>query len=1231
MARRTDSARTEKRLALVLIAVAIMALLSGLALSIPDTLTIQGKLTSLTGTPQTGTFNMTFRIYDVYTGGNVLYTAVNQSVSLDSNGVYDTILEGLSSLNFSNQYYLGIEVMSDGESEPRINLTSSPYSFRANVSEDLNPENVYTVSSLTVISNLSIGTGNESTLIVNTSNINITGAGSLEIIGNISLADRISFRFGQAIDSIASGFLRVTGGLNVTQNLIASGNVSLGSSGNNTLTITTGRLNISSGNIASSGTLGISGTGISYIIGDLGIGTTLPTEKLVVAGNLNVTGIIYQRGSPVQLASTAYKTENLTIDYPNLDLNLLDDWNFANNGSLKLDNSTIIRSSNLRNALSNGTNANFNRLTLGTPLRPGNLSGVVNTTTQFGGEVSGAYNSIVISDTALDDQYVLRENASIVQAGNISFVTGAAGWTDDGTSVRLTTATDSVGIGTASPYNALTVVGSVGVSGSINATSINATRLIINNTLFVNGSRVGIGTSSPGGPLHLFSGSSAVTANANADDLIIEGSGISGISIITPNTEAGRLAFGDPEDDDYFLISGSHGDGTFRFYAGTIEQFRLTSSGAYFNPEANPAPDFRVDGDDSTTAMIFVDASANSLGIKTTTPQYALDVDGNTSIDGSTFIVDDVGNRVGIGTTSPQYLLQVASGTDGRSVNLSNVLYVNGSSGNVGIGTAEPSAPLEINSSSNDVLEVSSSDDHARIAINALGATNIASLKLRSGGTDRFTIGINENAGNSENDLHIYGGAGLSDLMTIQSSGSVGINTTEPQYALQVKGGVNLSNAVYVKNNGNVGIGTSAPQSTLEIWGTGGENTNPLTIRNSAASEDEILLVEVQNGAGRLILRDSSNNNNVDIRADTSETVFNEVGAAQNFRVESDNDDHNFLASGALDMVAVGTNVPNAKLTVENTTGDLLNILHGSTSRMFIGGSGNVGIGTASPAKKLVVIGSVNISNALNVSGTLQAARFVGDGSLLTGVTGAVTAGSKGNFSDLNVSKRLVANGILYVNGSRVGIGTSSPGSSLQIEDVNSPLTAIRTTVGGTTGSSGAIHAAYRSGAVITDGFGPVLTFDIAGGGAAPAEIAGIGGLRSGADTTGDLVFFTNAARNERMRILTGGSVGIGNTIPNATLEVSGTGNFSGTLQAMRFVGDGSLLTGITADSIGAGANGNFTYLNVSKTAIFANGNVGIGQTKPSSKLEVRGTMNVTNGATFFKMDSTGNVVIHLE
>src|SRR3989338_3586467 len=50
-------------------------------------------------------------------------------------------------------------------------------------------------------------------------------------------------------------------------------------------------------------------------------------------------------------------------------------------------------------------------------------------------------------------------------------------------------------------------------------------------------------------------------------------------------------------------------------------------------------------------------------------------------------ILANTDDFVGIGTTSPNYLLQVASGTDGRSVNLSNVLYVNGTSGNVAIGT----------------------------------------------------------------------------------------------------------------------------------------------------------------------------------------------------------------------------------------------------------------------------------------------------------------------------------------------------------------------------------------------------------------------------------------------------------------------------------------------------------------------------------------------------------------
>ena len=64
------------------------------------------------------------------------------------------------------------------------------------------------------------------------------------------------------------------------------------------------------------------------------------------------------------------------------------------------------------------------------------------------------------------------------------------------------------------------------------------------------GGNVGIGTTSPDGRLHVHSGSAgSVTANANADNLIVENSGAGGISILSPNSTAGGLFFGSPGDN----------------------------------------------------------------------------------------------------------------------------------------------------------------------------------------------------------------------------------------------------------------------------------------------------------------------------------------------------------------------------------------------------------------------------------------------------------------------------------------------------------------------------------------------------------------------------------------------------------------------------------------------------------------------------------------------------------
>jgi len=66
-------------------------------------------------------------------------------------------------------------------------------------------------------------------------------------------------------------------------------------------------------------------------------------------------------------------------------------------------------------------------------------------------------------------------------------------------------------------------------------------------------------------------------------------------------------------------------------------------------------------------------------------------------LDVSSNLYVDANGNVGIGTTNPSFLLQIEkNGVDGRSVNLSSVLFVNGSNHNVTIGTLESNANLNL-------------------------------------------------------------------------------------------------------------------------------------------------------------------------------------------------------------------------------------------------------------------------------------------------------------------------------------------------------------------------------------------------------------------------------------------------------------------------------------------------------------------------------------------------------
>ena len=53
---------------------------------------------------------------------------------------------------------------------------------------------------------------------------NIT-ADNIDITGNLTLGEKITFAFGEIIDNLVDGWIRITGNLNVTNNLSVDGNV----------------------------------------------------------------------------------------------------------------------------------------------------------------------------------------------------------------------------------------------------------------------------------------------------------------------------------------------------------------------------------------------------------------------------------------------------------------------------------------------------------------------------------------------------------------------------------------------------------------------------------------------------------------------------------------------------------------------------------------------------------------------------------------------------------------------------------------------------------------------------------------------------------------------------------------------------------------------------------------------------------------------------------------------
>ena len=146
-----------------------------------------------------------------------------------------------------------------------------------------------------------------------------------------------------------------------------------------------------------------------------------------------------------------------------------------------------------------------------------------------------------------------------------------------------------------------------------------------NNTLVVSGSKVGIGTDSPDYDMHI-NGSGAtvllVDGGVGSDAFVRFGTNGSLKSFIKQGSGGNLIIANETSDKDIIL--------TMKDGATVREGLRLNGNVAevVVNEGSESLVDFRVESN-SNTHMLFVDGSADAVGINTSNPTQLLDINGD--------------------------------------------------------------------------------------------------------------------------------------------------------------------------------------------------------------------------------------------------------------------------------------------------------------------------------------------------------------------------------------------------------------------------------------------------------------------------------------------------------------------------------------------------------------------------------------------------------------------------
>lgn len=685
--------------------------------------------------------------------------------------------------------------------------------------------------------------------------------------------------------------------------------------------------------------------------GKLGIGTTSPATKIDIKAASSNEGIFSMRNSAGTIVGS------MANHWDRGQINLYDS---TGNERTSLytdpnDGPAVFINVNSQNKPDGPGTAFGAGIFVQVPNVTGNENGIL-----FSSGPSGAAQGAGIT-------YYVADSASYGRGG-LKFKTSNSG----SPTTRMTiTETGNVGIGSTSPTGTLDVTGTAGLfyrrsgaSSAIGMTDYSGSMPLITLSGTDNSVPTGIASA---GQLKIYAGSTNLASASAKLALVADTNGYVGVGNNAPSTALDITGAVTHRGMAAPAVSPV-GQGRI-YFDSTSNTYKASQNGAAYtdlvgggsSQWTTSASDIYYSGGSVGVGTSSLDSSAY-LTIKNQVPKFGIALV-NPNAGGIPWYMASSDN--GWSSGGGKFLISKTTGASGASFAIDNA-------GNVGIGTTNPGANLQVESTTGDsVVYVRSTTNGAALKLDPYpgNSTNRWNIQASGGGSNTLAF---RDAWNAVDVMTMETGAGVNRIY-VKSGGNVGIGTTSPAAPLSVVGAISAlqatTNATILGDTTGNARGPSATDlqayRTVATQVAGGNYAVAVGAANTANGDNGVAI-----GSG------NTTNSNDAVAIGRANSAGNNTGSVAIGKANDSNmggislGRANTTSSSTAVAVGDGNTVSAAGAGafgsgITNSVANSVMVGPSNTAKLTILSSGNVGVGTTAPAEALEVTGNIKLSGAI--------------------------------------------------------------------------------------------------------------------------------------------------------------------------------------------------------------------------------------------------------------------------